>query len=104
MYRRISYCALLGMEGREERKEQAGKTWRDGKVEREREEGECDCWHCSPFQGSLRSPAVLLTCLDCKAWLQLQTMAAAKGNVRKTVQFPDAKEKNMVAATDYGNS
>lgn len=36
MYRRISYCALLGMEGTEERKEHAGKTPRDGKVGRER--------------------------------------------------------------------
>jgi len=43
MYRRISYCALLGMEGREERKEQAGKDmegWKDG--EREREEGKIE--------------------------------------------------------------
>ncbi len=86
------------MEGREERKEQAGKTWRDGKVEREEQEGKGERGNVSAdtavslFQGSLRSPLAPLTRLGCKTWLQLQSKAVAKGNVRETVRFPDGKE------------
>lgn len=103
MYRRISYCALLGMEGREERKEQAAKRWRDGKVRREREEeeGKRETENMSAdtavslFQSSLRSSEVLLICLDCKTCLQLQNTIVAEGNVRETVCFPDG-EKNLL--------
>ena len=52
-----------------------GGTGRWG--ETEEREGEHDRWHCSLQQGSLRSAQVLLTCLDYKTRLQLQTGAAA---------------------------
>lgn len=82
MYRRISYCALLGMEGKEERKDQAGKTWRDEKErgggKREGDNTTADT-AISLSQGSLRSPGVH------KTWLQLQNMAVFKGNVTETV-------------------
>lgn len=63
------------MEWRAERKGKSKqeKTWggKMGKEKREKERGrEHDHWHCRLFQGSLRSPEVLRTCLDCKAWWQ----------------------------------
>lgn len=81
MYRRISYCALLGMEGKEERKDQAGKTRRD-----EKKDNTIADTAISLSQGSLRSPGVH------KTWLQLQNVAVIKGNVTETVCCPDGNK------------